>query len=238
MTEIKMKVEIWSDIACPFCYIGKRNFETALSKFPSKDKVEVVWRSFQLMPEAKFEPGMDNNKALAEHLHTTEAQAKMMNERVTAMAKNAGLTYNMDILVWANTFNAHRLIQYAKTAGMSDQLEERLFQAHFTNGENLEDHNTLIRIAVEAGLEEKTAREILASHGYAAEVRADILEAQNLGLRGVPSYVVDRKVSFSGAVPIADFTRVLQTTFTNWEKEHSTEGIVQGAACMDEGMCK
>lgn len=213
-----MKVEIWSDIACPFCYIGKRNFETALSQFLYKDQVEVVWRSFQIMPEARHEPGMDNNKALAAHLGTTPVRAKLMNERVTAMAKNAGLTYNMEILIWANTFDAHRLIQYSKTVGLADQLEERLFQAHFTLGENVEDHATLIRIAAEAGLDEETVQEILARDENAAEVKADIREAQNLGLRGVPSFVIDRKASFSGAVPHEDITNVLKTAFAGWEK--------------------
>ncbi|UII34608.1 DsbA family oxidoreductase [Fulvivirga ulvae] len=234
----KMQVEIWSDIACPFCYIGKRNFETALSQFPHKEKIEVNWRSFQITPHARHTPGMDNNQALADHLGTTVAQAKMMSERVTAMAKGAGLTYNMDRLVWANTLDAHRLIQYAQSVGLDDQMEERLFQAHFTNGENIEDHATLLKIALEVGLEEGPVRKVLESNQYAAEVDKDISVAQNLGVRGVPSFIINRKASFSGAMPVTDFARMLSSAFENWQKEYSEGESQDGAVCSPKGECQ
>ncbi|WP_343856165.1 DsbA family oxidoreductase [Fulvivirga kasyanovii] len=234
----KMQVEIWSDIACPFCYIGKRNFETALAQFPHKDKIEILWRSFQIMPHAKHKPGMDNNQALAEHLGTTPAQAKMMNEHVTAMAKGAGLTYNMDKLVWANTLDAHRLIQYASSIGLADQMEERLFQAHFTNGENIEDQATLLKIALQVGLEEGPVRKVLESDQYTAEVGKDISAAQNLGVRGVPSFIINRKASFSGAMPVTDFTHMLSSAFANWQKEYSADENPAGVVCSPKGECQ
>lgn len=234
----KMQVEIWSDIACPFCYIGKRNFETALMQFPHKEEIEVVWRSFQLVPDAKYIPGRDPYEALAKHLHTTVDHAKMMNKQVTTMAKEAGITFNMDKVVWANTFDAQRVIQYAKTVNLANELEEGLFRAHFTDGKNVEDHTTLIQIAEEAGLSGKAVKEILAGDAYATEVRNDIAEAQNLGVRGIPTYILSRKASFSGAVPVANITSMLHTSFSNWKKEHASVENIQGATCTPEGECK
>ena len=142
-----MKVEIWSDIMCPFCYIGKRKFESALAQFEHKDDVDIVWKSFQLNPDMKTEAGKNINQYLAEIKGWSVEQAKEMNDRVTEMAKQVGLEYDLNKAVVANSFNAHRLIQFAKNTGKGDAAEERLFKAYFTEGKNVDELHVL-RLAI------------------------------------------------------------------------------------------
>lgn len=234
----KMQIEIWSDIACPFCYIGKRNFERALEQFPQRDKVTVIWRSFQLMPEATSLQGKDALQALADHLHVSREQAAVMNQRVTDMARQAGLTYNMDRLVWANTFQAHRLIQYARTVGKADELEERLFEAHFTNGRDIGDTATLAELALAAGLDREQVTAVLSSDRFTAEVMEDIAVFNQLGLRGVPSFVANRSSAFSGAVPPSDMLRALTQAWQQLERDHPVSDTTQGAACSPGKECQ
>lgn len=232
-----MTVEIWSDVVCPFCYIGKRNFENALSQFEHKDRIEVVWKSFQLVPDAKHIPGEDNYTSMAKHHGFPVQQARVMIGQVVQQAKSVGLNYDMDNAVWGNTFDAHRILHYAKSKGLGDKAKERLLHGHFEIAENLEDHETLIRIAAEIGLDKDEAREILTGNKYADEVRKDIAEAQQLGLRGVPSFVLDRKASFSGAVPPADILKVLKSTFAEWEKNNPLQANITGSVCTPDGKC-
>ncbi len=198
-TQHKMKVEIWSDVMCPFCYIGKRKFENALSVFPHKDKIEVEWKSFQLAPEIKTTPGKTIHEYLAEHKGFSLADAKRMNDHVTAMAAKVGLTYNFDKTVVANSFNAHRFSLLARTKGKQNEAEEKLFQAYFTEGKNMDDYNTLIQLGEEIGLEPMEVRTALEKGSFGDEVRADIEEANQLGADGVPFFVFDRKYAVSGA---------------------------------------
>ncbi|MEO5642645.1 MAG: DsbA family oxidoreductase [Bacteroidia bacterium] len=200
-----MKVEIWSDVMCPFCYIGKRKFEKALAEFEGKQQVVIEWKSFQLNPAQKTDPDKNINQYLSEAKGWSLAQAKEMNDRVTGMAKEVGLNYNFDKAIVANSFDAHRLIQFAKRKELGDQMEEALFKAYFIDGKNTADHATLISLAGEAGLDETETKAILESGIFADEVEADIEMAAQIGVRGVPFFVFDRKYAVSGAQPAEVF---------------------------------
>ena len=206
---MSIHVEIWSDVMCPFCYIGKRKFEQALEQFPGKDAVEVEWKSFQLNPDMKTEPSKSINEYLAEHKGISLARAKEMNERVTAMAAEVGLTYDLGRAVVANSFDAHRLSHFAKKHGRQDAVEERLFKAYFTEGKNTADHGTLVSLAVEAGLNAEEVRAMLAGTEFSDDVNRDIYEASQVGARGVPFFVFDNKYAVSGAQPSELFLQVL-----------------------------
>jgi predicted DsbA family dithiol-disulfide isomerase len=204
-----MKVEIWSDVMCPFCYIGKRKFEQALEQFPGKTAVEVEWKSFQLNPDMKTDPSMNINEYLAEHKGIPVARAKEMNEHVTAMAAEVGLKYDLGRAVVANSFDAHRLSHFAKKHGRQDAMEERLFKAYFTEGKNTADHGTLISLAVEAGLNAEEVCTMLAGTEFSDDVNRDIYEANQVGARGVPFFVFDNKYAVTGAQPSELFLQVL-----------------------------
>ena len=211
-----MKVEIWSDVMCPFCYIGKRKFELALEKFPQRDTVEITWKSFQLNPDMITDPDKNINQYLAEVKGWSVKQAEDANNYVTDIAKKVGLTYNMDKAIVANSFDAHRLSHLAKKYNKQDALEEQLFIAYFTEGKNTADHDTLIAIGKEIGLNETEIKTMLQGNEFSAEVNQDILEAQMVGARGVPFFVFDRKYAVSGAQDPAAFEQVLNTI---WEEQ-------------------
>ena len=204
-----MKVEIWSDVMCPFCYIGKRKFEKALEQFPYKDEVEVEWKSFQLDPSIETDAAKTVHQFLAERKGISPEQAKQMNDRVTGIAKEVGLTYNFDKAVMANSFDAHRFSHLAKQEGLQDQAEELLFSSYFTNGKNTADHDTLIKLGTEIGINPEKMKEMLNSEKFFEEVDADINEAQKLGISGVPFFVINRKYAVSGAQESATFLDVL-----------------------------
>lgn len=206
----KIKVEIWSDIMCPFCYIGKRHFEEALKQFPGANKVEIEWKSFQLDPSLP-KPASDMNvyEYLAQRKGISVEQSVSMHENVVQMAGRAGLNYNFDKTVVANSFDAHRLIQFAKTKGLGDKTEERFFKAYFTEGKNMCDPDALLQLAKEIGLDEKEAKEVISSDEFTNEVNNDIDEAAKLGIRGVPFFVFNRKYGVSGAQPPSSFLQVL-----------------------------
>lgn len=194
-----MKVEIWSDVMCPFCYIGKRKFEAALAQFPRKDEVEIVWHSFQLSPDMIDQPDKSVIEYLAEVKNKSIEWSIEMHNQVTDSAKSVGLEYNFDKAKVANSFDAHRLIQLAKKYNMTDALEERFFKAYFTEGALMSDHATLTRLAVQVGLDEQEVKTVLSTDKYTDDVIRDGQDAANLGVRGVPFFVVDRKYGVSGA---------------------------------------
>ncbi len=196
-----MRVEIFSDVACPFCYIGKRHFERALDAFPQADEVEVTWRSFQLDPAAPSEPHGDTHSLLAAKYGITVEEARAMSERVGSMAAAAGLDMDFEGVVHVNTFDAHRLVHLARSLGREDEVVEALFAAYFTHGGNLADREVLTRIASGAGLEAGTASEMLAGERFRTEVGDELGEAHELGLTGVPAFVIDRSLLVSGAQP-------------------------------------
>ncbi|GAB4004426.1 DsbA family oxidoreductase [Spirosoma migulaei] len=213
-----MDVEIWSDVMCPFCYIGKRKFENALNQFPHKDQVNVVWKSFQLNPDMKTEPGKNINQYLADIKGWSLDEAKRMNDRVTAMASEVGLSYDFDKAVVANSWDAHRLIQLAKQHGLGDAAEERLFRAYFTEGRNTSDHATLLELGTEIGLDATDVEQLLNSNQFAEAVSRDIYEAQQVGARGVPFFVLDRRYAVSGAQQPETFLGALNKAWSDWEK--------------------
>lgn len=232
-----MKVEIWSDVMCPFCYIGKRRFETALKKSAHKDEIEVEWKSFQLNPDMVTNPKININQYLADIKGWTLEQAEEMNAHVTGMAAEAGLTYNFDKAIVANSFNAHRFSHLAKKHGLGDAAEEQLFKAYFTDGKNTDDINTLIELGKAIGLNSADVKQTLESGAYAGEVREDITEAQRLGIRGVPFFVLDRKYGISGAQAVSVFEETIEKAFAEWQQQHPKLDIIEGDSCGPDGNC-
>ncbi|AMM52531.1 DSBA oxidoreductase [Rufibacter sp. DG15C] len=231
-----MKVEIWSDVVCPFCYIGKRKFEKALEQFGPKDKVEVVWRSFQLDPEMKHVPGMSVHEYLGKRKGGTTADGKRMNDQMAEMAKEVGLTYDFDNAVINNTLLAHQLLHLAKTHQKQDQMKERLFAAYYTQGQNIGDIDTLVRLGEEIGLDGPEIKEALTKQTYLQEVQEDFIRAQQVGVRGVPFYVFNNKYAVSGAQPTELFKEVLDKVWEE-EKPPTVLGEVTGGTCTPDGVC-
>ncbi len=208
-----MKIEIWSDIMCPFCYIGKRKFEVALAQFEHKDAVEIEWKSFLLSPEMKTDPTKNIHQFLADHKGISLDEATGMNDNVAHMAAQVGLEYNFDKTIPANSFNAHRFLHFTKQHGKQNEAEELLFKAYFTDGKNIDDAPTLMDFAEQLGLDAGALAQAMGSGEYTNEVIADIQEAQALGLQGVPFFVFDRKYGVSGAQDPATFLETLETAY-------------------------
>jgi protein disulfide-isomerase len=206
-----MKIEIWSDIMCPFCYIGKRHFELALKELDFEDELEIEWKSFQLDPTIpKMENHVNAYQYLADAKGISVEESKTMHDNVVASAKRVGLSYNFDKAIVANSFDAHRLIQFAKTVDKGDLAEEALFQAYFTDGIDMANIDSLKVIGLKIGLADSDLNRILHSDEYSYDVSQDIQEGQNLGLRGVPFFVIDRKYGISGAQPVEIFVETLK----------------------------
>jgi len=233
-----MKVEIWSDVMCPFCYIGKRKFESALNSFAQKDSVEVVWHSFQLNPNLRDEQGKDAYTYLAEIKGQTLEWSIKVHNSLAQSAKSLGLDYNFEKAKIANSFDAHRVIQLAKKYNLTDEVEERFFKAYFTDGELISDHATLIRLATEAGLSKEEVSNVLQTNQYAEDVKKDGIEARQLGANGVPFFVMDRKYAVSGAQDTSVFAETLQKGFHEWEKFNPsvTPEAVSGQTCTPDGV--
>lgn len=204
-----MKVEIWSDIMCPFCYIGKRRFEAALEQFEGKEEVEIVYRSFELDPHAERDIEESVHEMLARKYNMPVEQAKSMNANVAAQAQSLGLDYQFDTMKLTNTFDAHRLIHFAAQFGKMEQMKERLLKAYFTDSLHVGDKETLVTLAAEIGLDADAALKMLESDEFADRVRADEQAAAKLGIRGVPFFVIDRKYGVSGAQPSEVFLEAL-----------------------------
>lgn len=233
-----MRVDIWSDVVCPWCYIGKRRFEAALDRFPERDEVQVVWRSFQLDPSAPPSPEHPGDYAghLASKYGITRAQALQMIDNVTAVAASEGLSFRFDLARRGNIFDAHRLLHFALEKGVQDDLKERLDHETFTAGLAVSDRGSLASVAAAVGLDHAEAADVLASDRYAEVVRADEAQARAYGITGVPFFVVDGKYGVSGAQPPGVFAGVLQRA---WE-ERSPLTVVAGsgtAAACDDDSC-
>lgn len=234
-----MKVEIWSDLVCPFCYIGKRKFEHALEQFEHGDNIEIEWRSYELQPGLQADASKNQYEHLAERKGWTLDYSKQVHAQLTETAKKAGLEYNFDNAIPANTFNAHRLSHLAADYDLQDVAEERLFHAHFTDGKDINDDETLVELGVEIGLPKDEVREMLQGDLYADEVRKDKEAARQVGVQGVPFFVFNGKYSISGAQPSELFLATLQKAYKEFEEENVSVGIANadGASCSKDGNC-
>ena len=230
-----MKVEIWSDIACPWCYVGKRRFERALEQFEHRDELEIVWRSFELDPAAPRQHAEPQAELLARKYGMPLAQAEAMNARMTAEAAKEGLAFRMERVRVGNTFDAHRLIHLAATAGRREAMVERLFAAYLGEGEALGDVETLVRLAGGAGLDEAAAREALLGGAFADAVRADEARARAFGISGVPFFAIDERYGVSGAQPPEAILAALEQAWTE-SRQLLVPLAAPGAGC-DDGSC-
>jgi predicted DsbA family dithiol-disulfide isomerase len=217
-TQSKMVVEIWSDVMCPFCYIGKRKFEAALDQFPHHDNVEIIWKSFQLSPGMKTDPTKNIHEYLATHKGISVEQAKRLNDQVTEMAMEVGLTYNFEKSVVANSFNAHRFTHFAKEHGRQKEAEELLFRSYFTDGRNIDDYSTLVELGTEIGLDAETLKLALENGSYAGDVQSDIDEADQAGVRGVPFFLFNGKYAVTGAQESKIFLKTLEKAYEEWNE--------------------
>ncbi|MFC4453032.1 DsbA family oxidoreductase [Deinococcus sonorensis] len=238
LTAPRLQVDIWSDIACPWCYIGKRRFEAALQQFPYLDQVEVVWHSFELDPQAPLQPAGSMRDLLAGKYGRSPEQAQQMLNQMTETAAADGLTYHFDRLQPTNTFQAHQLVHLAAQHGLQDAMKERLFRAYLTEGAHLGELDTLVRLAAEVGLDAAEARTALEQQTHAAAVRQDEAQAQAYGIQGVPFFVLGGKYGVSGAQPPEVLAGALQQL---WQEQLASSTPIQllapdAASCQD-GAC-
>lgn len=234
-----MIVDVWSDVMCPFCYIGKRRFEKGLQQFAHKEQVQVVYRSFELDPNAPKDIVQDITTMLSNKYDMSYEQAVATNKQVEGQAAAEGLEYHLDTGIWTNSFDAHRLLHFAKQNGKEAELVELMFKSYFTDSKHIGDHETLASIAGEVGLSYDDALAMLASDQYAEDVRADEREARTIGVQGVPFYVINRKYAVSGAQASETFLEVLEKA---WYEENplvfldTTSQDGDGGICVD-GSC-
>lgn len=225
---------------CPFCYIGKRKLEQALAAFEHTDDIEIDWKSFQLNPDMKTDPETSINEYLAESKGWSQEQARQMNRRVTDMGAEVGLEYNMDQIVVANSYDAHRLIQFAKTKDKGAEAEEALFRAYFTEGKNIADIETLIDIGEHIGLDTARVMEVLNSDQFANAVDHNIETAKGMNIQGVPFFLFDRKYAVSGAQKSKIFEKALRKSYQEWQEEQPTPLAMEdekSATSSVEGSC-
>ncbi|WP_046472123.1 DsbA family oxidoreductase [Allosalinactinospora lopnorensis] len=228
-----MKIEIWSDIVCPWCAIGKAELDTALTEFEHAGEVELVWRSFELDPEAPPVRDVDYGGMLAGKYGTTADGGRAMIERMTRTAAEVGLEFDLGRARPGNSFDAHRLVHLAADRGLQTRVKERFLRGYLSKGEAIGEHEALERLAVEAGLGRDEVREILGSDSYAAAVRADENEALQLGLTGVPLFLIDRRFAINGAHPAV---AVLETLRRVWQETRGPVTVAgDGRACGPDG---
>lgn len=236
-----MKVEIWSDIVCPFCYIGKRNFENALKDFSAKEEIEVIWKSFQLNPDIS---STEDNGLYESYLskktgwskEETQNAINSMNE----MAKSVGLDYKLTHLKAINTFETQRIIQYVKLNNLGNEAEEEFFKAYFTEEKDLTKREVQLQILNKIGFSEDDLEKALTDDLYEKMVKADIAEAKQLQITGVPFFVFNRKYAISGAQPTDVFKQTIETAFEEWKKENPSNDfkIINGQQCDIDGNCE
>ncbi|NVJ86208.1 MAG: DsbA family oxidoreductase [Algoriphagus sp.] len=223
-----MKIEIWSDVVCPFCYIGKRKLEKALEKVPFKHQIEIEWKSFQLNPDEKTNPEINSLEHLANSKGWTFEQAQGISAQVASMGKEQGLDFNFEKAKVANTFRAHQLIHLAKALGKGSEMKERLLKAYFSDGLNVDDTETLKKLGQEIGLDSESIENALTSEQFTNEVEQDIYEARLIGVRGVPFFVFDRKYAISGAQPDEVFDETLNKAWLDFSASQPTHLIQEG----------
>lgn len=233
-----MKIEIWSDVACPWCYIGKKRFEKALSQFRHADKIDVEWKSFLLNPSQTTDPTISLASYLANHKGMPEEQVQHMMQTTANTGKLEAINFNFDGVVPANTVRAHALLQLAKDKGSGAQLKQHLFHAYFTENKNLDDPKELFRLGGLVGLSEEEIREALTSDAPFRKVERDLKEANALGIQGVPFFVIDRKYGISGAQETPALLQALEKAYGEYiHKKGQDLEISEGDSCDTEGHC-
>jgi predicted DsbA family dithiol-disulfide isomerase len=234
-----MDVEIWSDIACPWCYVGKKRFEAALASFAHADEVTVTWRSFELDPDAPADRGLPHDELIARKYGRSLEEVHQMDAQLTTVAAAEGIDMKLADARSGNTFDGHRIVHLAKAHGLGEAMKERLFRAYFTDGELIADREVLLRTAVEVGLPEDEVREVLLTERFAEEVREDELLAQSAGISAVPCFVIDRKFGASGAQPPEEILRFLEHGWSQREPAPiafgGAGGVAEGEACGPDG---
>lgn len=240
----KMKIEIWSDIACPFCYIGKRKLEKALSQFSNKDNVELVWHSYELdpsLPKEAYKLGMYNYFSEKYGVSVDEARTTMA--KTAAIAKEVGLDYDFENLIVANTSDALRLVKLAKEQRLATEAEEVLFEAYFVKGLDISDRKTLVRLGISIGLKEEDIVSLLDSDNYLDEIKQDIEYSENtLNLEYIPFYLFNNKEMVEGSIEIEDYLKVLIKSYKEWEQGGESSGVdkgdmISGQSCSIDGVC-
>ncbi|MBP2005356.1 DsbA family oxidoreductase [Halobacillus andaensis] len=214
-----MKIEIWSDYVCPFCYIGKRRLEQALENLSLNTEIEIDYKSFELDPEAPMNTGLTIEEKLAHKYGKSIEEAKEMPKNMSQQAIEAGLNFQLNHMIPTNTFKAHMVAKLAEKRGLKNELTEKLFQSVFTSGKDIGDTKTLLEIAGEVGLEADEVLEVLTNNTYGETVRQEEAEAYEIGVQGVPFYVINRKYAISGAQPPEVFVKSLKKVI---EGEHSS----------------
>lgn len=233
-----MKVDIWSDTRCPFCFIGKRNFEKALQKFSQNDKVEVNWHSFQLDPNMKTDLSKNHYEYLSEVKGFPMAQIMQMHENLIQSGKNAGIDFNFDEVKVSNSFKSQMLVQLAKEKGKADEMEELLFEAYFKLGKDIDDIEALSEIGEKLGFSKEEIQNAVQSPDLAKLVKNDIFAANSLGIKGVPFFVFNEKYGVSGAQPTDLFSEVLEKSWSEFTESNSEIKIIEeGDSCDVEGNC-
>ncbi|GIO25890.1 DsbA family oxidoreductase [Ornithinibacillus bavariensis] len=234
-----MKIEIWSDFVCPFCYIGKRRLEHALEQFPYRDKVELEYRSFELDPNAAIYSGKSIHEALANKYGMSLDEARQANENVGQQAKTVGLDYDFDGMKPTNTFDAHRLAKYASTVGKEKEITESLLHAYFVEAKLISNHDTLLEIAESVGLDREMTLSVLKdTDRFATEVRNEEMQAQAFGATGVPFFVINQKYAISGAQPTELFLSALNQVWEEEAPKPKLQSLVEDESnmvCTDEG---
>ena len=231
----KLDVQIWSDIVCPWCYVGKRRLEAALARFEHRDAVEISWRAFELDPYAARvrDPSVSYAGRLAEKYRMPVDRAEQMIRNMTELAAAEGLDFRFDHIRPGNTFDAHRVLHMAATRGLGGQAKERLLLAYMTEGEPIGDPETLIKLAGQIGLDTDEVRTALAGDNHATAVRHDEEEARRFGINGVPFFLFDRRYGVSGAQPAEVLLRILDRVWTELPSE--PEMVADGAVCGPDG---
>ena len=203
-------IEIWSDIMCPFCYLGKRKFEQALEQFEGKNQVQIEWKSFQLNPELVTDTTMSVVDYLCDVKHISREQATQMNSHLVQAGKAVGIDYAFEDVVLYNTMLAHRVLHYAKSIGQQHEAEERFFKAHFSEGKNLDDPQTLLELAEEMKWDKSAVQRVIDTDTHVHEVYMDLYDAQQLGISGVPFFLFNEKFAVSGAQDPSVFLEALR----------------------------
>jgi predicted DsbA family dithiol-disulfide isomerase len=235
MSSNKIKIEIWSDIVCPFCFVGKKKMEQAITKLNAEDKVEIIWHSFQLDPEFPMNSSIPSYQYLSERKGYPIDQIKSMSAQLAIQGKDYGIDFQFDNSLNFNTIDAHRLLQWAKTLGKANELKEAFMVAHFSNGADLSNKQNILTVVKNTGLDTEKAKQVLDTDAYTQEVEQDIYQSKQLGIRGVPYFLINEKEVISGAQQDGVFESTINAALQNLtpSKIKNKEGI-----CLPNGECK